>query len=108
TATEVAGALQAHVWDRLNPVLAARNETGPRGEGARGILQQLRENLLAEEFQVPLAAALAQSEGEIFGWLSARPPAPPAPSPPPPPAAAGSFQLRPGQPAREVLPSLPP
>ena len=77
SAQEVAGALNAFRWTRLEPLRRAETGGDPDAAAA-GILRDLRQALHADELVRPLRQALQRADDAIFDWLAAQRPAPPA------------------------------
>ncbi|MCW3158006.1 DUF6079 family protein [Micropruina sonneratiae] len=110
SAATVAGQLTGFSWNRLDPLLTASRQQGPRADEASRILGRLRGAVLDDEFVTPVAPALKRAEDDLFAWL-AEPTPPPGPTPPspdpvPPRRPGGTRRIRRGQGAEAVVADL--
>jgi hypothetical protein len=72
TAFDLAGRLVDYPWQRLTPLREAEKGTGDRSRDAKGILDQLRAALAADELSQPLSAVLKRAEDDAFNWALVR------------------------------------
>lgn len=72
-AQTVSSALRAFRWPRLNPVRNAENDTGPRADKARAIMNELRTATTSNQLAVALPEVLHRAENETFAWLAQQP-----------------------------------
>ena len=89
SAGAVAAAVDGFAWNRLRPLIRARQQDDARGRDARAILDRLAAAVSADELAQELAPALRRADQEAFDWV-AQPPVPSPTAPPPGPSPAGS------------------
>lgn len=99
SADAVARGLSSYTWERLDPLVNAARQEGPRADEASRILARLKQAVEADEFAEPLSPALKHAEDRVFAWLANVDTTTVAPDPTPTvgPKKSGRTRLRGGQ-----------